>query len=824
VRARAVNSPGTGYLTLWPLLLPLVLFPLHAVAAGSDAFHKNNFGSVGLIDMPSARMAPDGELSVGASFFKNTQHYSFDFQILPWLESSFRYSGLQHLNPQFPVYYDRSFAIKARLWNESGIIPAIAIGANDIIGSGIYGGEYVVASKQIGPLDATLGAGWGRLGSTGLLKNPLSSAFPSFGTRPVITAAGGTDFNTLFHGPGTSLFGGITWHTPIPRLTIIGEYSSDQYTIEKTQGNFSPRSQFNIGASYRVTNGINIGLSWLYGTTIGGSVIFDLNPSEPQYDGKISPAPVEAATRDMDAQQQALRRMLARGKTVAESRPSHSSGDSLVDALWQDNRKFTDVEAHGSTLLLTTSKRVSANDCGDIAREAKGVQFDTIIISNRISGGAQVRCKVPDFDQGRYIPTADLSSVKFDREATRVIDASRNAQTDQAIAIRKMRAGAAKQNIDIQALDFSGSEISVYYTNSYYFSEQDAVDRLTRVLMVDAPTDIEKFRLIAVVNSIPQREFDLLRTPLERNLAQVQTLDISNMTDTLNPPLQNSVLAKADRNKFPKFSWGVFPFFRQELFDPNNPFAVQIGVGVGANVEVWRGLKLTSEIETSLYDDFNTSRSPGSDLPHVRSDFLKYFSQGKTGMGELHADYRFRLAPNVFTIVKAGYLESMFAGAGGEILWRPDGQRWALGGDIYEVWQRNFDRLFGIQAYHATTGHVSLYYASPWYDLNFAVRAGQYLAHDRGLTLEVTRRFSTGVEIGAFATKTNVSASQFGEGSFDKGIIIRIPLGWALPIESQGVLGMDLRPVQRDGGQRLVGDATLYQETRRTSDAEFFQQ
>ena len=37
-------------------------------------------------------------------------------------------------------------------------------------------------------------------------------------------------------------------------------------------------------------------------------------------------------------------------------------------------------------------------------------------------------------------------------------------------------------------------------------------------------------------------------------------------------------------------------------------------------------------------------------------------------------------------------------------------------------------------------------------------------------------RFSTGVEIGAFVTKTNVSAAQFGEGSFDKGIIIRIPL------------------------------------------------
>ena len=225
-------------------------------------------------------------------------------------------------------------------------------------------------------------------------------------------------------------------------------------------------------------------------------------------------------------------------------------------------------------------------------------------------------------------------------------------------------------------------------------------------------------------------------------------------------------------------------------------------------------------METSLYDNFNTNRQAGSDLPHVRSDFIKYFAQGKTGIGEMHADYRFRLAPNIFAVTKVGYLESMFAGGGGEILWRPEGQRWALGADAFEVWQRDFNRLFGLQKYHVTTAHVSLYYASPWYNLNFAFRAGQYLAGDRGLTLEITRRFSTGVEIGAFATKTNVSSEQFGEGSFDKGIIIRVPLDWALPFDTQTAFGIDLRPVQRDGGQTLIGDATLYDETRRTSDAE----
>lgn len=341
--------------------------------------------------------------------------------------------------------------------------------------------------------------------------------------------------------------------------------------------------------------------------------------------------------------------------------------------------------------------------------------------------------------------------------------------------------------------------------------------------MKDAPPEIEKFRLISISNGVPQQEFNILRGPEERKFIQSDNIDLFGDVPSMTispPPLQNPVLAEADQTSYPKFSWNIFPQLRQELFDPENPFALQLTAGADASLQLRPGLSVNGTVETSLFDNFNTARQSNSTLPHVRSDFLKYFAQGKTGIGELDTEYRFRLTPAVFAIAKAGYLESMFAGAGGEVLWRPEGQRWALGIDAYEVWQRGFDRLLDLADYRTFTGHVSLYYASPWHDLNFMLMAGQYLAGDRGLTFQVTRRFSTGIEIGAFFTKTNVSSAQFGEGSFDKGIIIRIPLGWALPIETQGQWGIDIRPVQRDGGQRLVNDVSLYNETLRTSVSE----
>jgi len=87
----------------------------------------------------------------------------------------------------------------------------------------------------------------------------------------------------------------------------------------------------------------------------------------------------------------------------------------------------------------------------------------------------------------------------------------------------------------------------------------------------------------------------------------------------------------------------------------------------------------------------------------------------------------------------------------------------------------------------------------------------------------VTRRFSAGVDIGFFATFTNVPFSKFGEGSFDKGIILRIPFDWGLPLHSQSTYDLELHALTRDGGQRLLNDDSLYEETRRTSYGEIAQ-
>ena len=200
-------------------------------------------------------------------------------------------------------------------------------------------------------------------------------------------------------------------------------------------------------------------------------------------------------------------------------------------------------------------------------------------------------------------------------------------------------------------------------------------------------------------------------------------------------------------------------------------------------------------------------------LPHVRSDIGAYLKQGKTGIFQGQADYLFNIAPDWYGRVSAGLLEYMYAGVDGEVLWRPYDQRLAIGLDVNHVVKRAFNDLFGLQAYQVTEGQLSFYYKLPFYNLTAALHVGRYLAGDKGATIEVSRQFESGLRAGIFATKTNVSAAQFGEGSFDKGFFISFPLDLLLGNPTRDTANYVYRPLTRDGGQYLDISKPLYQAT-----------
>src|SRR6266853_742780 len=184
------------------LCLAPLLIPFAAIAAEPEVPSPSNYGGAGLFDMHTARFFPDGYISFSSSFTQPDDRYALTFQALPWAEFAFRYAITRAIFDSGVPIHDRSFDAKFRLSHETEYMPEIALGLQDFLGTGIYSAEYLVGSKRWGPLDFTLGLGWGRLGSRGTFKNPFGIVSKSFLTRSTDTGFGGAPLlKSFFHGP-----------------------------------------------------------------------------------------------------------------------------------------------------------------------------------------------------------------------------------------------------------------------------------------------------------------------------------------------------------------------------------------------------------------------------------------------------------------------------------------------------------------------------------------------------------------------------------------------------------------------------------------------
>src|SRR5882672_4702122 len=289
-------------------LLPL-FSPITALAGEAPRPTLNWYGQSGLLDMPSAHMLPDGRLAVTVSSIGSlTERYNLTFQALPWLEASFRYARIDRLAGV--DLFDRSLSFKARIVQESGaFIPNVAIGFQDILGTGIFGAEYLVATKSFGNVEATLGLGWGRFGTVGTFGNPFTLLSQSFKTRPVDTGlqnTGQVRFNQFFHGPDTAPFGGVVWHTGFHDVSVIAEFSGDRYVQEQKVGAIQWRTPFNFGLSYRPFEGVEVGAGYFYGSTLGLRASLAANPSVDPFPVRLGAPVPSVALRSPEERRDAV--------------------------------------------------------------------------------------------------------------------------------------------------------------------------------------------------------------------------------------------------------------------------------------------------------------------------------------------------------------------------------------------------------------------------------------------------------------------------------------------------------------------------------------
>lgn len=364
----------------------------------------------------------------------------------------------------------------------------------------------------------------------------------------------------------------------------------------------------------------------------------------------------------------------------------------------------------------------------------------------------------------------------------------------------------------LESLTLTSNTAELRFRNLQYMSFANAVGRAARAMSRVMPASVETFRIVPLSGGMA-----LSATTIRRSDLEALEFD-GNATDALlavtafsDPPaLAESAIPAADL--YPEFSWSLSPYFSPAYFDPDQPFRLDFGLDLRGTWRPASGWIISGNIRQRLAGNVKDGRSSNSVLPHVRTDQVEY-AQFDTTLNSLFVAKQWRPGQDLYARATAGYLESMYGGVSTELLWKPVSSPLALGVEANYVYQRDFDQRLGFQDYNVFTGHASAYYEFGGGYLG-QVAVGQYLAGDVGATLSLDRTFDNGWSVGAFATKTNVSAEEFGEGSFDKGIRFRMPIGWFLGKPSRQAFGTAIRPIQRDGGQMVHVPGRLYGQVR----------
>ncbi len=703
---RSILAPPTR--VALALLSLSISAALHAESAPIPT--ASDWGGIGLLQTPTARMADEGEIALTASHTSPYSRYSVVMQPMPWVEGAFRYVSVANrkYGPEWlsgrQSYKDKSIDLKVRLFEETHWLPSVAAGMRDIGGTGQFSSEYIVASKRFGSVDASLGLATGYIGNRGDFNNPLGWLDADFRNRPDqfrgVEEAGRLNSNSMFKGP-VGIFGGIAYQTPWHPLQLKLEYDGNDYKSEPQRNNQRQRLPINFGASYLLSPNVQLHAGWergdalMLGITLRGNVA--TTKSAPKL---LDPPPFSAPQRE----------------------EQHSQPAAYESVDWK--ALAVQLEENAGVRVLEISR-----------------QGQEVVVS-----GEQRRYFYPSQGLGRSARLLDYAL----------------PQSTTWFTVKNTRLGLPIVDTSIEREAFNA-----------YLDNRLELKQLARHIELTAP--------------VKQSHETLYKAPLKR------------FDDAFNLGYQ------------------------QSIGGPDGFILFQIAGSYSATFNLSRSTWLSGSASYNAYNNYHRFRYDApSDLPRVRTDIRKYLTTEDLTIPNLQLTSTQQLGRDVYASAYAGLFESMYGGIGGELLYRPLNERWSVGAELNWVKQRDFDQRFSFRDYSVTTGHATLYYQ--WgteRKIVSVLSAGRYLAKDWGATVSVSRAFDNGASIGAYATKTNVSSAEFGEGSFDKGIYVSVPFDFLLPRSTRARANFAWTPLYRDGGARLSRGYNLYQATSER-DPDFF--
>lgn len=251
--------------------------------------------------------------------------------------------------------------------------------------------------------------------------------------------------------------------------------------------------------------------------------------------------------------------------------------------------------------------------------------------------------------------------------------------------------------------------------------------------------------------------------------------------------------------------------------EEDSGFLYRSSLKVDVKTQLSRKFMNSAGIRIDIHDNLDRLNElrPLALLP-VRSN-VDTFADRTISLDNFYMGWSSTLGNDLHVGLAGGYLEEMYLGLGGELLYRPFDKRLAFGAELWQVFKRDplTSMNMGLNGDHVATGHLNAWYEFPDNDLTFKASIGRYLAEDFGATLSLQHRFKHGGYVDAFMTATDLSEPDIFGGTTNLygGLKFTLPIG-SLPYIPEGsYIQTNFTQIGRDSGQSLHKPMNLYDLT-----------
>jgi hypothetical protein len=395
---------------------------------------------------------------------------------------------------------------------------------------------------------------------------------------------------------------------------------------------------------------------------------------------------------------------------------------------------------------------------------------------------------------------------------------TRRYNFDSDITLSQAR--AATYDYNLTATSVLPHRITTIMDHEPYRPLPQEIGRTARILSQDAGYNVEALEILPMRYGLRGPSVQIMRSDLERaviwNQGSPQEIWRNTKINMPSPAVSEKDFKPSIRDFAKNFR---LQFLNQTSLNEDdhgvitrNAIILETHQNITHNLMTQAGLRLNL---LSNISEMHLTRMPH--LSPVRSD-IAAFTQRTIALDHMFLGYFKTLRDDVHFMAAAGYLEEMYGGAGGEILYRPQNKAWSIGADGWKLLRRDpwSDMAQGFTGENTYTAHLNANYEIPDTNLTIHAKAGRYLGGDLGGTLALRHDFKQGGSIEAFATITDsADLDSFGNLThIYSGLKLALPIGSAPVVPEGSSVQFDIGQLGRQSGQILNHPAPLYDMTQ----------